>query len=320
MQRLDGAIGHRHEPGDHMTSTLLKRIVLGLAVVFAGLQLVRPDRTNPPVNAAQSVQAAASVPPRGRRGPQAQPVSTATPARRGGREYSGVAPMAWGVANHVTEGRAEFNFSEWGAVSRSQSGSAVLEKMCDEVREGKMPLKQIPVAAPRRDALGGRLEVGVRLVGGRGRSAGGADASQRPPGIRTVEEADAGEVVVHHRHHQHHQHHEPGQHQALLHLHAEVAPRQALDGHDEDVPAVQHGDGQQVQQPQVQAEHGHEAEERRSSRPRPCRPTSGRSRRAPSAGSATSRGSGGRRSVWTISPANCTLRSTLSFAAPSRLG
>jgi hypothetical protein len=118
----------------------LNRIVLGLAVVFAGLQLVRPDRTNPPVNAARSVQVTASVPP-----------AVDAVLRRSCYDchssetrwpwYSGVAPMAWGVANHVKEGRATFNLSEWGSYPARKRVS-VLEKMCDEVREGKMPLKQ----------------------------------------------------------------------------------------------------------------------------------------------------------------------------------
>jgi hypothetical protein len=123
-----------------MTSTLMKRIVLGLVIVFAGIQLFRPDRTNPPLNAAQSVQVTAAV-----------PADLDKVLRRACYDchssetrwpwYSGVAPMAWGVAEHVTEGRAQFNFSEWGSYP-ARKRVAILEKMCDEVREGRMPLKQ----------------------------------------------------------------------------------------------------------------------------------------------------------------------------------
>ena len=123
-----------------MTSRMLKRIVLGLALVFAGLQLFRPDRTNPPLDAAQSVQSAATVPPEvgavlKRSCYDCHSNETRWPW------YSGVAPMAWGVANHVKEGRAELNFSDWGTYS-VRKRVALLEKMCDEVREGGMPLKQ----------------------------------------------------------------------------------------------------------------------------------------------------------------------------------
>ena len=123
-----------------MTATLVKRIVLGLALVFAGLQLIRPDRANPPFDAAQSVQTTATVPP------EVRAVLTRSCYDCHSNEtrwpwYSGVAPMAWGVANHVKEGRAELNFSDWGTYS-VRKRVALLEKMCDEVREGGMPLKQ----------------------------------------------------------------------------------------------------------------------------------------------------------------------------------
>jgi len=123
-----------------MTATLLKRTVLALAVVFAAMQLFRPDRTNPPVDAAQSVQATATVPPEvdaviRRACFDCHSSETRWPW------YSGVAPMAWGVADHVSEGRAEMNFSEWGKYP-ARKRIAILGKICDEVREGKMPLKQ----------------------------------------------------------------------------------------------------------------------------------------------------------------------------------
>ena len=123
-----------------MTATLLKRIVLALAIVFAGMQLFRPDRTNPPVDPAQSVQATANLPPEvhavlRRACFDCHSSETRWPW------YSGVAPVSWGVVNDVKEARAAFNLSDWGTYP-PRKRVAVLEKMCDEVREGKMPLKQ----------------------------------------------------------------------------------------------------------------------------------------------------------------------------------
>jgi len=123
-----------------MNSSMPKRIVLALAIVLAGIQLVRPDRTNPPFDAAQSVQATASV-----------PADVHAILRRACFDchssetrwpwYSGVAPVAWGVAHDVEEARAAFNLSDWGTYPQRKR-IAILEKICDEVREGKMPLKQ----------------------------------------------------------------------------------------------------------------------------------------------------------------------------------
>jgi len=123
-----------------MTSTLLKRIVIGSVVVFVGLQFFRPDRVNPPVNRVQSVQSTASVPPAvdailKRSCYDCHSNETRWPW------YSAVAPVAWAVADDVTEGRAHVNLSEWGGYP-GRKRIAILEKMCDEVRDGAMPLRQ----------------------------------------------------------------------------------------------------------------------------------------------------------------------------------
>jgi hypothetical protein len=114
-----------------MKANLLKRLSLGLLIVFAGLQLFGPDRTNPQVTPSQTVQAAVLK----RSCYDCHSSETRWPW------YSSVVPMAWGVANHVKQGRAEMNFSDWGAYP-ARKRVALLEKMCDEVREGRMPLKQ----------------------------------------------------------------------------------------------------------------------------------------------------------------------------------
>jgi hypothetical protein len=123
-----------------MTSTLLKRIVLGFVIVLAGIQFFRPDRNNPLVDPARSVDATATV-----------PVAVAAVLKRSCYDchssetrwpwYSAIVPMGWGVADHVKEGRSHLNFSEWG-VYPPKKRVGILEKICDEVREGQMPLKQ----------------------------------------------------------------------------------------------------------------------------------------------------------------------------------
>jgi len=121
-----------------MPRSLIKRVVLGLVVAGVAIQFYRPTRTNPPVNPSRRLEAAAQI-----------PATTAAILQRSCYDchsnetrwpwYSAVVPMAWGVANHVTEGRAHMNFSEWGAYP-PRKRVAMLEKMCDEVREGRMPL------------------------------------------------------------------------------------------------------------------------------------------------------------------------------------
>ena len=121
-----------------MIPTRVKRVALGLCVVGLAIQFYRPSRTNPPVDPARNVVSTASV-----------PAQVSTILKRSCFDchsnetrwpwYSAVAPMSWAVANDVTKARARMNFSEWGAYA-PRKRVAKLEKMCDEVREGKMPL------------------------------------------------------------------------------------------------------------------------------------------------------------------------------------
>lgn len=55
--------------------------------------------------------------------------------------YSNIAPMSWLVADDVKKGRNKMNFSEWGKMSASKQGIK-LDKICEEITEGEMPLKQ----------------------------------------------------------------------------------------------------------------------------------------------------------------------------------
>ena len=114
------------------------RIVLAFIVVAVAAQLVRPDRTNPPVDQRKTLAANATVP---------APVESILRRSCGDCHsnetrwpwYSEVVPMSWGVAQHVREGREAMNFSEWGAYP-ARRRAALLEKLCDEVREKRMPM------------------------------------------------------------------------------------------------------------------------------------------------------------------------------------
>jgi hypothetical protein len=47
--------------------------------------------------------------------------------------YSNIAPISWRLQQHVDEGRARLNFSEWG------SSEQETEEIAEVVREGEMP-------------------------------------------------------------------------------------------------------------------------------------------------------------------------------------
>ncbi len=54
--------------------------------------------------------------------------------------YANVQPVAWWLADHVTEGKKELNFSEFATYTAKRQRKKFNEIM-DEVKEGKMPLK-----------------------------------------------------------------------------------------------------------------------------------------------------------------------------------
>jgi hypothetical protein len=54
--------------------------------------------------------------------------------------YNNIAPVSWIMAQHVREGKANLNFSEWANYDR-KTQIKLLTKICDEIKAGEMPLK-----------------------------------------------------------------------------------------------------------------------------------------------------------------------------------
>jgi len=116
----------------------LKRSLFAAVLLLIASQLVRPQKTNPTVNPAQTIQADL-------------PVSTEvrTILERSCSDchsdhttwpwYTNVAPSSWLVINHVNEGRQKLNLSRWASYPNEKK-SKLLEKMCKEVSDGGMPL------------------------------------------------------------------------------------------------------------------------------------------------------------------------------------
>lgn len=54
--------------------------------------------------------------------------------------YHEIAPMSWGVAHHIKEGKKHLNFDEFAAYDERKRNK-IMEEIADEVKEGKMPMK-----------------------------------------------------------------------------------------------------------------------------------------------------------------------------------
>jgi Haem-binding domain len=117
---------------------VLKIITIVAVVLFLGIQVVRPARTNPPVNESQTIFARTQMTPQ-----VAEILTRSCNDCHSNKTvwpwYTNVAPISWWLSNHVNSGRHMLNYSEWGRLERDRQDRK-LRQICDEVEDGAMPL------------------------------------------------------------------------------------------------------------------------------------------------------------------------------------
>jgi len=126
---------------------ILKWLVIIVGVVFLAAQFKRPARTNPPVDQTQTLEAHTQMTPQvgsvlSRSCNDCHSNNTAWPW------YTNVAPVSWFIADHVEDGRRHLNFSEWGKGDERRKRKK-LEEICEEVRDGAMPLSSYTPLHPQ---------------------------------------------------------------------------------------------------------------------------------------------------------------------------
>ncbi len=123
-----------------MIKKILKIAVIAAIVGFAAIQFWRPDRTNASIDPKNTLEAHLEVPQNvsailERSCNDCHSDKTVWPW------YSNVAPMSWGVADHVHEGRKELNFSVWGTY-KDRRKNHKLKEVCEQVEKREMPHNQ----------------------------------------------------------------------------------------------------------------------------------------------------------------------------------
>ena len=116
----------------------LKIIAIVLVVAFLGIQLVRHDFTNPPVNQAETLFAASEIPE------NVKTILSRSCADCHSNEtvlpwYSKIQPSAWFLKGHIDEGRRELNLSVWKTYEPRRQRKK-LGEICEQVKERQMPL------------------------------------------------------------------------------------------------------------------------------------------------------------------------------------
>jgi hypothetical protein len=116
----------------------LKQAALAAGAVLAISQLIRPARTNPPVDAQKTLAATAH--------PPANVVATLNRACGDCHSsqtkwpwYTNVAPVSWWIVDHVNEGRRRVSFSEWADYDTGRKLKE-LDQICQRVERHNMPL------------------------------------------------------------------------------------------------------------------------------------------------------------------------------------
>jgi len=112
--------------------------VIVLVLLFLGIQLMRPARSNPPVDESQTIEARTQMTPQvkaifERSCNDCHSNKTVWPW------YTNVAPISWWIVGHINEARQLMNLSEWGKLDRDRQDRK-LRQICDEVTDGGMPL------------------------------------------------------------------------------------------------------------------------------------------------------------------------------------
>ena len=116
----------------------LKIIVVVLFVGFIVIQFIRPDMTNPPVVAEQTLEATTQVPENvqkilTRSCNDCHSHTTVYPW------YTQIQPSGWFQASHINDGREHLNFSEWAKLEDRRKRRK-LEEICEQVETREMPL------------------------------------------------------------------------------------------------------------------------------------------------------------------------------------
>jgi hypothetical protein len=111
---------------------------LGLAILFAGAQFIRPARVNPPIMPGQSIEHHVALTPE-----VASILKRSCDDCHSNRTewplYSNIAPVSWFVTDHVKDGRRHLNFSEWGKLD-DEDAEWALNAICKFSKGGAMPL------------------------------------------------------------------------------------------------------------------------------------------------------------------------------------
>jgi len=141
-----------------MKKRIFKIVGISLLVVLIGIQFIRIDKNNPPVDESLNFFSTESFSPEG----MALVKNACYDCHSNESKYpwySNFAPVSFLLADHIKEGREELNFSEYQSYSDKKKNHK-LEEISEALREGWMPIdnyvwmhSEAKLSAEQRESL-----------------------------------------------------------------------------------------------------------------------------------------------------------------------
>lgn len=129
---------------------MVKKILLGLAILLLAIQFIRPAKNQAEGVSANDISLVYTTMPRDiqvmlqKKCYDCHSNNTVYPW------YSNVQPVAWWLADHVKEGKEHLNFAEFKTYD-TKKATHKLEEIVEEVTKGEMPLDSYTLI--HRDAV-----------------------------------------------------------------------------------------------------------------------------------------------------------------------
>ncbi|WP_340074462.1 heme-binding domain-containing protein [Leptobacterium sp. I13] len=117
---------------------VIKKVLIGLLIVFIGMQFIRPEKNISDVMPATDI-IISTKPPANIQSILRTSCYDCHSNHTNYPWYNNIAPVSYWLADHVKDGKKHLNFSEWGTYSPKRKAHK-MEELIEEVKVHEMPL------------------------------------------------------------------------------------------------------------------------------------------------------------------------------------
>ena len=132
---------------------MLKKILLGLVVIFVLIQFYRPEKNQSEFVASSDMLEIVAAPIETKEIVKSTCYDCHSNHTEGYLWYAEIAPVSWWLSSHVNEGKEHLNFSEWLQYDQKKKNHK-LEECVETLEEGEMPLKSYTWTHPKANLSG----------------------------------------------------------------------------------------------------------------------------------------------------------------------